>query len=1128
MTREAYEEASSSLSDSNRWLGEVQKEQRNLANQLANLENQLTTQRSQKTVYENENTLLSDRADKIRDALEKQQGDLEKLADRVEKAERAQKRAEAEVNQTSGQITQVGQDIASAQQTVQEKRQAVRRAEQGVTTAEKALADAQAATAQLDAEKEELDGKISVLMPEVQRLQQDLERLSKQIENVEEELKTAEGEKKDQLEKRLAKLKSSEQESQKDLGEKRQDLQQTRRRLVAIPAEKAAKKREEAAAERALATAKEGVTTANADLTVAQEAVESLRKTERELNRDLAAANQALKTANANLREIQQHSEALKGRIKELRDEQRDNLARQRELAKAIRDLTQTINTLENDSIPSVERAQTKNDADVVRFTNDVEKYTRQKSEKERLVSRLQVQLQNVTDILARELRARDTISAELKGYTDRQGEASAESAAILDANKVRERNIAQIEREQVQPAKQRVKEISDSNKELRTARDTKQKEIDQAIEIELFAKAAYGTAQQTADTLQGEWNTASNELAAVKARYTLGKDRAIADGSAAGKAAGVREAGERAGAAGGGVGTTEGAFDGALDGGRGLKQKIYDEALEKAYRAAYDSTKIEKALETLADKEARLNQSELQARFLSGQATGKDVGYRDGLKEGDNATQEAAGRAQGTTDGKAEAERLAEQTHKPLGKKAREDEILSSPPKQQIEKDLLEDSPTVGLNEVPSLGNRLAAWGQQLWDSLVPSVRADKGKGVLKPEQVPAPTYQYPAGATSYEHPDYDEEYADAYRLAYAKFYTSEYIDAYKRVFDSAYDTAYGVAYKDAADPEKHDYPEVKEKGVAKGTLLGRFEGLGYNAAYAEYKAKGVSEGEAKAYARGYNAAKEPAKIAHLPTAQKNAVEAGRAEVESFYRNNAVVKLVAGEGSAKLIEGDADGKFSFGEKVSLNVRVRNFGGVDAEEGDLKVKIDPRSVSGITLEDAEIDLTGVEKDTEVNFKNVLTGKIGAGANVAFSGSVVQNGKVVGNFEVKEEVYSPFTIKFTYEYDLAKGLVVPTTDGHTGAYNFVWIHSDSEKALGDLDSVQITPTDRTLVAVSQDSTGFLKLGSPIQKIWRRPNHFALYGFRRQGLEDNKMRVILKNKSGEVVFDREIAAPVTVVR
>ncbi|MCB0418415.1 MAG: hypothetical protein KDD39_12245, partial [Bdellovibrionales bacterium] len=630
--RDAYSEASSSLKDASKWLGEVQTEQVNLANQLTELNKQLTTQRSQKVSNENENTLLVGRAERISEALTKQQSQLEKVTELVDKAERAQKLAETEVNQTNNQIAKNTQEIATAQQTVQEKRQAVRQAEKAVTVAEKNLADAEAASAALDTEKEELDTKISVLMPEVQRIQQDLDKISQQIGNVEEQLKTAEGDKKEQLEKRLANLKKNEQETQKDLQEKRGELQQTRRRLLAIPAEKAEKRRAEGVARRALAQAKEGVTNAEAEVTVAQDTVESLRKTERQLNRDLAAANQALTTANSNLKDVQQQNEGVKSRIKELRREQNENQDRQRELARLIRGLTQSINTLENDSIPSIQRAQTTNDAEVTRFTNDVARYTRQKSEKERLVSRLQVQLQNSKDILERDIRARDTIASELKGYTDREGEASSESDAILEANKVRERSIAQIEREQIEPAKTRVKEISDSNKELRVARDTKQKNIDAAIEIELFAKAAYTTAEETADTLQEEWNVASNELSKVKAAYKLGADRAIADGSAAGKAAGEREAAERAGAAAGGVGTTEGNFDGALEGGRGLKQKIYDEALEKAYVATYDSTKIEKELETLADKQARLNQAELQARFLAGQATGKDVGYRDGL----------------------------------------------------------------------------------------------------------------------------------------------------------------------------------------------------------------------------------------------------------------------------------------------------------------------------------------------------------------------------------------------------------------------------------------------------------------------------------------------------------------
>jgi hypothetical protein len=84
--------------------------------------------------------------------------------------------------------------------------------------------------------------------------------------------------------------------------------------------------------------------------------------------------------------------------------------------------------------------------------------------------------------------------------------------------------------------------------------------------------------------------------------------------------------------------------------------------------------------------------------------------------------------------------------------------------------------------------------------------------------------------------------------------------------------------------------------------------------------------------------------------------------------------KFVLGVLGASLKDENGDGKFEPGEKVTLQLKVRNYGGKSAEQGKLTVVVSDLS-SSVTFPAKQAVLKETPSDTEVLYTNILMGSV---------------------------------------------------------------------------------------------------------------------------------------------------------
>jgi hypothetical protein len=650
---------------------------------------------------------------------------------------------------------------------------------------------------------------------------------------------------------------------------------------------------------------------------------------------------------------------------------------------------------------------------------------------------------------------------------------------------------------------------------------ELQKKKVDEAITLEQIAAAAFGSADKIASTAEAALVAANKELVDCTTAYNSEKGTIEKSAIADARSHGTREGKERGALDGGPAGKKAGEKLGIEEGsslGRNTSfAQGYDDAQPKALAQAITS----QTQETPAQEALRSKDPALAAAFKLGDDRGKNEGTKDGNKSGDNAQVEQEAYRAGFAEGEAKVYSDFDRSHRPLGRAEREKEILESKP-SEIKAIDVESDPVAWEPRTPHSF------------SLIRKAYAADRLGEISPDKIPRVSFQYRAQPGAFEHPDFDGAYLTLYNAEYEKAYLGAYAISYQQAFVTAHAGAYTPAKNQAAllvetigGNEVSRFPKELNEGVARGTQAGLFEGMGYNRGRSVGFEEGKRAGELAARTRGLEAGRKDGYSKNEVAAKGKALKEGRADAESDYTNHVKVQWVAN--TSKLMDSDGDGKFQFGENVTLSASLRNFGGVRAEKGTLSLQIDPASVKGISLPKMNIRLPELEKNVQGNYVKLLTGTVQTGSEIRFTAKLYHEAGYIGEVTVKEAIYSPFFIQFSDASNPRAPLFVRLVDGKSGFQNAVWISSLGDKAIINDITLSIEPGTNSPVLVTWGNgvsgKTFVPPTDTAPAGYKRKNFF-LSAVRREGLDTNKIRVILKNKAGQVVLDKEIEAPVKV--
>jgi hypothetical protein len=108
-----------------------------------------------------------------------------------------------------------------------------------------------------------------------------------------------------------------------------------------------------------------------------------------------------------------------------------------------------------------------------------------------------------------------------------------------------------------------------------------------------------------------------------------------------------------------------------------------------------------------------------------------------------------------------------------------------------------------------------------------------------------------------------------------------------------------------------------------------------------------------------------------------------------------------------QLVDANKDGTFSSGEKMTIGVKLRNFGGKAASEGQISVRV--KTISGGSVEAKLSVLKELPTDTEASFLKVLNGTIGGSHKLKVVLQVLDEGEVIGEVSAEEAILSNYKL-----------------------------------------------------------------------------------------------------------------------
>ncbi len=1053
---------------------------------------------ARKEIYEDEQAGLRDRIAQLQDILRGLQKQCAEAESDLAVAQKAKLGLKAEIDTLTRQVAELEGHLQRLATGIEKANQTVESAKATSADLKIQNRDANRSLLALDIEKQRLEDSVALLRPAIAASKSEWEETRNQIAVIQAALRDAAD--KAPLEARLKELQEDETAQARNLNKLKGELKQDSDKQLEIPGQRAELKIRVLELEQKSGNAKE----------IEMEAVQEVGRMAREKQAktgELAVAQRdcglkvsqlpvteaAVAASDSRLQELANQAESTGNELEYLRN-------RRPYLDNLISAANAALRIFKTEALP-----------------NNTQELASLTTSKATLDETIRVRLANANrlDLQKKQKQIAATEADRVAGVKQAEFRQAEAAVSALTADQARDKKTyAGLDAENQSSAstiKLRETYVATKSGGLTVAAyfEVQQKRVDEAVLIEKMAAANSKVADEEAKETQVVSETALREFGKRVAAYNAQKSAAAIEAIADANPQGNREGTERGSVDGRQPGTSAGSDLGKTEGESEGKNREFAKAFAEAQAPALTQILALGSKETPEQKAARQADATLMSAFSTGENRGKGEGEKDGLKVGDNAQIEAEGFTKGYDDGKNRIFREFDATHRPVGRKQRESEIRGSDPSEVKPMDP-EAEP------VAVISAKFGAW----W---IPDAVAANSLGEITADRVPRLSNLYRQYKDIYDHPDFVKAYRLAYDEAYLKSYLAAYQESYRQVFVLAHSTAYNAAKKAALEAL---YTADAERGTQKGAQLGVYEGLGYNAGKVAGFAKGQAAGEATARERGRMAGDKEGYAKNGEAAKTLALQNGRMDAESDYTNN--VKLSYLVETQKLKDGDADGKFQIGERVSLSASIRNFGGVRAEKGDLVVQVDPTSVRGIQLKKSTVVLGEIEKNNRVDITNLLSGVIQPAGEVALQAKILLRGVVVAELKVQEAIYAPYNVTFTDATNPKKGLFVRTTGDGSGYQNAILVRSLGDKAL--LNDLTVSLETTVAGPIKLDWGGgvsgkpFVPLDLTIDGSKRKL--FFLTAIRREGLDKCVIRVQLKNKAGQLVFDQVVSAPVVV--
>jgi hypothetical protein len=240
-------------------------------------------------------------------------------------------------------------------------------------------------------------------------------------------------------------------------------------------------------------------------------------------------------------------------------------------------------------------------------------------------------------------------------------------------------------------------------------------------------------------------------------------------------------------------------------------------------------------------------------------------------------------------------------------------------------------------------------------------------------------------------------------------------------------------------------------------------------------------------------------------------AFEAGKKALIEEYATSGKAKFV----TTKLVDANGNGKFEAGEKFSLEVSVRNFGGVALPKGKLVIVVEDQAKS-LTLSANTAILKELAPDTQARFFNVLSGTVLGGndlLSIKLKVSLLEEGKELGSFLIESNVENTFKLR---------AFSNPVNTKVNGWFsNKVWIDNISKTATATGLKLKITSRDKRVTIYQKEipMNSIQPNGTGVYEFWIQVNQNGDYS-------KNILDLNISDAKGRVLFNSGYVVPLKV--
>ncbi len=596
---------------------------------------------------------------------------------------------------------------------------------------------------------------------------------------------------------------------------------------------------------------------------------------------------------------------------------------------------------------------------------------------------------------------------------------------------------------------------------------------IKSATSVESEALAVLTQKRQVERQTESDATLADHEFQKRRQQYDRERAEVMAAANTAGTAPGTLEASKYADPQGATAGNASGQLHGERDGRRDGEKRDYETGFAAGLVSGEQAGKADGRLAGEAKGKADGAQQGMVDGQKAGAKAGYDAGYRRAYDEHFAAaasTEEFfhAGVAQGEPQGLAEAVKTARTEDYPKGYAAAKAKLLD--PTQPTRKLTVDNRAVVmqpaSLAALSDIAAPIRGWSTTRRELVGSISNMCLGSGSAQPI-APAPTYEFAKiDVSGYDFAEFRDLYTSTYQAQYRVTFGKEYDARYRAAFQSSYESTCHKTYEAVlAKP----YPESQNQGQKAGydkaysewhksfleryaARQGEFSGayqaaykLAYDAGVAEQypigESKGIeagstagaTAGEQDARQRGVQAGRQEAFAANLPEQRQiwftKGQESFAAELKSSASAFAVGAFIS---DAKGTRFDKIAKLWSGTSLSIGVVIRNFGGAEAPEGQLKVKIEAVDRAR-GLPASPVALKSLAAEAETTYVNVADVMVQGGHQ-----TTAQNN--YGSFHVKVTILDGETEIGSYEFKRTVDESLVWGGGTLKSGSMAWVQS----------------------------------------------------------------------------------------